>query len=212
MWVRYSANDDSYNEWGFPWWRIRVALNPCYHGNKELLYRSDTDNGVFFLLPLSVVLYKSLSVFLQPPHTLHSSLTPLFPKSSSLLCTSSLPLHPISLPFASFSIHSFMLPSPHLQGPPTPSSLTCFSFTLTFLPLSLNSFMSALSPQISSPSPTPFITFTTCHVLLFASFPSSISIYLCLIFLHPLCTQFHFLVHFLDFYLLFLDLKVENSA
>lgn len=168
-----------------PCWRISVALNACYHGNRLPAYRSGTQTMVSLSFHVCCST-RCLPNFLSPhPPT---SLSPIFPFFS----VSCLDFHP------------FMSVVP-LQGPPPPPfSLSLFSFSLTFLPLSIHScqprchaltslsppLLSSSSPLVTSSSSSLFPFIHPCVYLCFISFNSP---YLCLLFL-SICSLLYFCV------------------
>lgn len=120
-----------------------------------------TDNGLSLF---SVILCHFLS--------LHPAALPIVYPIFSLAASS----HPFFLLLDWIFIHSCQFPVAKVS----PSFLVLrFSFSQTFLPLSqfihvnLAAFLTHLSLSL--------ITLSTCHVILFVSFPSSISVYLCFI-------------------------------
>lgn len=128
-----------------PCWRISVALNACYHGNRLPAHRSGTQTIVSLPLsprPLLYPLFIQFSLPHPPPLYSHSFLFP-----------------------ALIFIHSCQS---SLAMPPLLFSFSLVSFTLTFF-TSLNSFMSTLLPcsHISVHS-SHFIIFTG-HVIIFFS-------------------------------------------
>lgn len=112
VWVGYSSNDRASTQAPLQW-RISVALNACYHGNRQPAYRSDTQTMV------SLSLFRALYVTFGLPPPCCS--TPLSGFHS---------IFPFFLFLALIFIHSH-----HSNIPPPPPAFSRFSFSPTFLPL-----------------------------------------------------------------------------
>lgn len=113
---------------------------------------------------VSVLLHPTTEPILHPIFSLALATCPLLPPPRSFL-----------LPDLIF-LHSPQ-PSPHLSL--LPPCLLCFALMQPdiFTALSIHS-RQPRRRRPTSLTPYPFITFPTCHVVLFTHFPSSISVYL----------------------------------
>lgn len=156
VWVGYSSNDRASTQAPLQW-RISVALNACYHGNRQPAYKSDTQTMV------SLSLFRALYVTFGLPPPCCS--TPLSGFHS---------IFPFFLFLALIFIHSH-----HSNIPPPP--FPAFHSVQRFY-LSLILFTSTLSRCLTSlasllPSPT-CLSHHLPHLFLF--------IHLALLVLHHL--------------------------
>lgn len=102
--VGYSSNDRG----SATRWRMSVALNACYHGNRRPAHKSGTQTMVSLVLSLSVI----------PRHFLS-----LHPAALPIVYQFSLSPHPFILSASCLDFHSFLSVSCRLGFPPPPLHL-----------------------------------------------------------------------------------------
>lgn len=118
-----------------------------------------------------------LSLFISLCHSPSFSLS-LHPAALPIVHQFSISPHPFILSASWLDFHSFLSVSRH-QGPPPLSHSLLFIQSDIFTSVSIHSCQPCSHPLTCLS--LSLITLSSCHVILFVSFPSSISVYLCFI-------------------------------
>lgn len=173
VWVGYSSNDRASTQAPLQW-RISVALNACYHGNRQPAYKSDTQTMV------SLSLFRALYVTFGLPPPCCS--TPLSGFHS---------IFPFFLFLALIFIHSH---HSNIPPPPAPRLFPLFIQSNVFTSRSFYSRQPCR--DASHLSPLFFHRLPVCRIIFLTSFSSSTSPYSCFITFDSLCLHLLFLAMF----------------